>query len=49
MSDRTHTDTTPTAVLVHGAFVDASNWNGVIAELEAAGIDVVAPPVGPVS
>ena len=43
-SDITHTDTTPTVVLVHGAFVDASSWNGVIAELEAAGIDVVAPP-----
>ncbi len=36
-------DLTPTVVLVHGAFVDASSWNGVIAELEAAGIDVVAP------
>ena len=44
MSDSTHTDTTPTVVLVHGAFVDASSWNGVIAELEAVGIDVVAPP-----
>ena len=37
-------DLTPTVVLVHGAFVDASSWNGVIAELKAAGIDVVAPP-----
>jgi pimeloyl-ACP methyl ester carboxylesterase len=37
-------DTTPTVVLVHGAFVDASSWNGVIAELKAAGLDVVAPP-----
>jgi pimeloyl-ACP methyl ester carboxylesterase len=44
MSDNTHTDTTPTVVLVHGAFVDASSWNGVIAELKAAGLDVVAPP-----
>ena len=43
MSDRTQTHTTPTVVLVHGAFVDASSWNGVIAELEAAGIDAVAP------
>jgi pimeloyl-ACP methyl ester carboxylesterase len=24
-------DITPTVVLVHGAFVDASSWNGVIA------------------
>ena len=31
-------------MLVHGAFVDASSWNGVIAELTAAGLDVVAPP-----
>ena len=30
-------DVTPTVVLVHGAFVDASSWNGVIAELKAAG------------
>jgi pimeloyl-ACP methyl ester carboxylesterase len=37
-------DLTPTVVLVHGAFVDASSWNGVIAELKAAGLDVVAPP-----
>jgi pimeloyl-ACP methyl ester carboxylesterase len=44
MSESTHTDATPTVVLVHGAFVDASSWNGVIAELKAAGLDVVAPP-----
>jgi pimeloyl-ACP methyl ester carboxylesterase len=44
MSDSTHTQTMPAVVLVHGAFVDASSWNGVIAELTAAGIDVVAPP-----
>ena len=37
-------DLTPTVVLVHGAFVDASSWNGIIAELKAAGLDVVAPP-----
>src|ERR1700733_5768696 len=37
-------DPTPTVVLVHGAFVDASSWNGVIAGLKAAGLDVVAPP-----
>ena len=43
MSDSTHTAATPTVVLVHGAFVDASSWNGVIAELKAAGLDVVAP------
>ena len=43
-SDITRTDASPTVVLVHGAFVDASSWNGVIAELKAAGIGVVAPP-----
>jgi len=37
-------DIAPTVVLVHGAFVDASSWSGVIAELKAAGLDVVAPP-----
>jgi pimeloyl-ACP methyl ester carboxylesterase len=37
-------DPTPTVVLVHGAFVDASSWNGVIAELTAAGLDALAPP-----
>jgi len=33
----------PTVVLVHGAFADASSWSGVIARLQAAGIAVVAP------
>jgi len=33
----------PTVVLVHGAFADASGWAGVIAELQADGIAVVAP------
>ena len=37
-------DIAPTVVLVHGAFVDASSWTGVIAELKTAGRDVVAPP-----
>ena len=30
-------------LLVHGAFADGSMWSGVIAELQAAGIGVVAP------
>ena len=30
MSDATRTDGSPTVVLVHGAFADASSWNGVI-------------------
>ena len=35
--------TSPTVVLVHGAFADASSWAGVITELEAAGVNAVAP------
>jgi pimeloyl-ACP methyl ester carboxylesterase len=34
---------TPTVVLVHGAFADASSWNGVIERLQAKGISVTAP------
>ena len=34
---------TPTVVLVHGAFADASGWGAVIAELQAQGMGVVAP------
>ncbi|HEU5212606.1 MAG TPA: alpha/beta hydrolase [Gaiellaceae bacterium] len=37
-------DTQPTIVLVHGAFADASSWNGVIPLLEAKGLTVTAPP-----
>jgi pimeloyl-ACP methyl ester carboxylesterase len=33
----------PTVVLVHGAFADASSWTGVIPILQAAGINVLAP------
>ena len=29
---------------MHGAFVDGSSWAGVIAELKAADVDVIAPP-----
>ncbi|ANM14616.1 MULTISPECIES: alpha/beta fold hydrolase [unclassified Rhizobium] len=32
----------PTVVLVHGAFADASSWNGVITRLEKGGYPVVA-------
>ena len=32
-----------TVVLVHGAFADASSWNGVVERLQAAGIQVTAP------
>ncbi len=34
----------PTIVLVHGAWADASSWNGVIAPLLKAGYTVYAPP-----
>jgi pimeloyl-ACP methyl ester carboxylesterase len=33
----------PTIVLVHGAFVDASSWSGVVARLEQRGYPVIAP------
>jgi pimeloyl-ACP methyl ester carboxylesterase len=33
----------PTVVLVHGAFADASSWNGVIERLQAMGLQVTAP------
>jgi pimeloyl-ACP methyl ester carboxylesterase len=33
-----------TVVLVHGAFADASSWNGVISLLQADGVEVTAPP-----
>jgi pimeloyl-ACP methyl ester carboxylesterase len=35
---------TATVVLVHGAFADASSWNGVIERLQAKGVKVTAPP-----
>ena len=34
----------PTVVLVHGAFADASGWNGVTTRLVAQGYRVYAPP-----
>ena len=42
MSD-TANDTPLTVVLVHGAFADASSWNGVIERLQAADVQVAAP------
>jgi pimeloyl-ACP methyl ester carboxylesterase len=35
----------PTIVLVHGAFADASSWSAVFDELKADGHPVLAPPV----
>jgi pimeloyl-ACP methyl ester carboxylesterase len=37
-------EATPTVVLVHGAFADASSWDGVIERLQAKGVPVTAPP-----
>jgi pimeloyl-ACP methyl ester carboxylesterase len=34
----------PTIVLVHGAFADASSWSAVHHELEGDGLPIVAPP-----
>jgi pimeloyl-ACP methyl ester carboxylesterase len=33
----------PTVVLVHGAFADASSWNGVIEKLQESDVHVTAP------
>ncbi|MFG3014030.1 alpha/beta fold hydrolase [Streptomyces cinerochromogenes] len=38
------TTSTPTVVLVHGAFADAASWSGVVEELQRDGIPVIAPP-----
>jgi pimeloyl-ACP methyl ester carboxylesterase len=38
------TSSTPTVVLVHGAFADASGFGGIISELISDDIPVVAPP-----
>ena len=38
-----HGGVKPTIVLVHGAFADASSWNGVIERLQQRGYTVIAP------
>jgi pimeloyl-ACP methyl ester carboxylesterase len=38
------TDTKPTIVLVHGAWADASSWDGVIERLRREGYTCTAPP-----
>jgi pimeloyl-ACP methyl ester carboxylesterase len=43
MSEKANTAGSPTVVLVHGAFADASSWNGVIERLQAKGVQVTAP------
>ena len=44
MSENPQDGSRPTVVLVHGAFADASGWNGVVERLQAEGIRVTAPP-----
>ena len=43
MSEITNGSGSPTVVLVHGAFADASSWNGVIERLQAKGVQAKAP------
>jgi pimeloyl-ACP methyl ester carboxylesterase len=43
MSDTASKPVSPTVVLVHGAFADASSWTGVIERLQAKGVQVTAP------
>jgi pimeloyl-ACP methyl ester carboxylesterase len=43
MSETTNGSGSPTVVLVHGAFADASSWNGVVELLQAKGLQVTAP------
>ncbi|MER5525349.1 alpha/beta hydrolase [Streptomyces sp. NPDC002677] len=42
-AERSTSKVRPTVVLVHGGFADASGWNGVIAELQHAGYECLAP------
>ena len=44
MFDQPSDTTKPAVVLVHGAWADASCWNGVIAQLKTEGYTVYAPP-----
>ena len=37
-------DDSITVLLVHGAFIDSSSWNGVIERLQDAGIHCIAVP-----
>jgi pimeloyl-ACP methyl ester carboxylesterase len=45
MSETATQNASLTVVLVHGAFADASSWNGVIERLQSAGIQVTAPAI----
>jgi pimeloyl-ACP methyl ester carboxylesterase len=41
--DMNQSTTTPTVVLIHGGFADASGWNGVIDRLQGHGLATLAP------
>jgi pimeloyl-ACP methyl ester carboxylesterase len=43
MSEPAAKSPSPTVVLVHGAFADASSWNAVIERLQDKGMRVIAP------
>jgi pimeloyl-ACP methyl ester carboxylesterase len=43
MSEQTSGAGSPTVVLVHGAFADASSWNSVVERLQAKDVQVKAP------
>jgi pimeloyl-ACP methyl ester carboxylesterase len=43
MNTNLHDGARPTAMLVHGAFADASSWNDVIERLQADRVQVMAP------
>ena len=43
MSTNAQDGSRPTVVLVHGAFADASSWNGVVERLQTQGVQVTAP------
>ena len=45
MSETTNNAAPLTVALIHGAFADASSWNGVIERLQASGFRVTAPAI----
>jgi pimeloyl-ACP methyl ester carboxylesterase len=45
MSETTTNAAPLTVALIHGAFADASSWNGVIERLQASGFQVTAPAI----
>ena len=45
MSETTTNAAPLTVALIHGAFADASSWNGVIERLQASGFRATAPAI----